>query len=421
MTVSMKVILQVAILQFLFFAGCDRTPRSKGRYYQSRDKVRVTIFQRFEEPKIDLDALVAAQPAEGRIADGLVTVEYPTGLKLLAEKLAKLVLGMSDHVRKEFGVRWTWQARLRLVRIDRPPSRITARRQHSRGVFKMILFVPPSENLEGMHTANRLFPHSFVHEMTELGLAFPGEKGNPVLLDYATEEFNELNHTRWFRDGYASYVGECVAEEFCKRGPAERLHPRPFSALHKLRPLLFEWIDSPYSMSEDYLTKDEDFYRAGMGYFYLVEARHGRPAIRQWIASFERGALLNARELATLFKKTFGHLPQRLLREWKPSMLGVRGISMSRAIARSRSLEFEPGVLVLEMKESGPAASAELRIGDIIQSVSRKRIQNLDTLERALNAAGPGNCQLRINRAGKEIQARVKLRIRPGDAAGIWE
>jgi S1-C subfamily serine protease len=73
------------------------------------------------------------------------------------------------------------------------------------------------------------------------------------------------------------------------------------------------------------------------------------------------------------------------------------------------------------MKESGPAASAELRIGDIIQSVSRKRIQNLDTLERALNAAGPGNCQLRINRAGKEIQARVKLRIRPGDAAGIWE
>jgi len=388
---------------------------------QSTRKVGVTVVQRFVDPPISIDALCEAQPATGRVRLPAVTVDYPSGLEPLAREVAGLVPQMAAFVKREFGIRWCWDAQLRLLRVDRPPARFIGRRARLRtGVFPAHLFVPPDATMEGLYRANRLFPASFVHEMTELSLAFPPKGNNPVLLDYDSEDFREVNYTRWFRDGLACYVGERVAEEFCGRPVTGRLHLRPFSALPSLGELIFEWLESGYSVSDDSQTRFADLYRACMGFFYLLEQQHGRAAIRAIVAELPHAGPLNRNELVRIFEKVTGKSPRRILRGLHLPWLGVRGQTLTRATSVSRAISFTPGVLVLAIADHSPARDAGLLPGDILVSVGGEPTPTDDELERVLFRLPGTEGELLYVRDGERRRASLTLRPRSTRMAAVW-
>ncbi len=76
------------------------------------------------------------------------------------------------------------------------------------------------------------------------------------------------------------------------------------------------------------------------------------------------------------------------------------------------------GVLVSEVFEDGPAASAGVQPYDVIQDVGGKRVQSGRQLIGAISAIAPGNSvDLKVLRGGKEKVISVKVGSRPGREA----
>ena len=414
-------IIPLLALLALAPAGCKQGPSSRARYLQSKRLVGVTVVQRFSDPVVSIEALARVQPVAGSSTGEGVTVQHPRGLDRLAEQIAREVPRMAAFAQEQFGITWTWQARLRLLRVEEAPSRFVERRRRlESGTFTMALFVPPDETLESVYRANRLFPASFIHEMTELSLAFPPEGRNPVLLDYRGEDFQETGYTRWFRDGLASYIGERVAEEVFRRPHYERLHRRPFSALHFLGKLVFDWRDTEYSISDDFRTEDEDFYRAGMGLFYLMESRHGRKAVGRVIGRFSRQKLLNREGLFRAFEEALGESPAKLLRELQLPWLGVQAEAFTRSTALGLAKEFQPGVLVVGVAPDSPAAEAGLKPGDVVVRIQGYATPTVDELERGLFRTTGLSIDVHFIRSGRQGTLTVPRKRRPEKAPQSW-
>jgi hypothetical protein len=379
------------------------------------------VVQRFDDPLVGLDEIAESQPIDGRVTSTSIVVEYPVGLGALAREIVALVPAMATYVETEFGIAWTWKARMRLARVEQVPPRLAERRTRLRdGTFAMTLLIPPEETLESVYQANRGFPASFVHEMTELSLAFPSQGQNPVLLDFETEDSQEVHHTRWFRDGLATYVGERVAEELCGRAAGQRLHPRPFSALQSLGELVFEWKDSDYSYSEDVLTRDEDFYRASLGLFLLLELQHGRGVFRKLAERLLDAGVLDQKGLFEAFEGTIGEKPPQFLRRLRLPRVGVRGVELTRAIAKSRVMPFAPGVLILGVCRGSPADRSGLVAGDVLVAVDGQPVSNVDEVERRLMAARELTIELEILRSGQRLKLEVVRADRPRQEDPQW-
>ena len=417
----LHITIHALALLALPLSGCKEGPSSRARYLQSRRLVGITAVQGFSDPVVSIEALARVQPVAGEVAGDRVVVDYPRGLRDLAVEIAAQAPRMAAFVNEQFGIKWTWQARLLLLRVEKAPSRFVERRTRLKtGVFSMALFVPPEETLDSVCRANRLFPTSFIHEMTELSLAFPPEGRNPVLLDYRDEDLQDTGYTRWFRDGLASYAGERASEEVYGRPTSERLHQRPFSALHFLGELVFEWKDTEFSISDEFLTRDEDFYRACMGLFYLLERRHGRKAIGKILSQFPQQELLNRKGLFRSFQGALGENPAMMLRGLRLPWLGIRGETFTRATALSQANAFQPGVLVLEVDPGSPAAQAGMELGDILIRVQDRPSSTLDELERGLFEAGGPSIDLCLIRSGEQKTLTVPRKRRPRDTPQTW-
>ncbi|MBI5585876.1 MAG: DegQ family serine endoprotease [Deltaproteobacteria bacterium] len=90
--------------------------------------------------------------------------------------------------------------------------------------------------------------------------------------------------------------------------------------------------------------------------------------------------------------------------------LGLSVKEFTLELARRYSLSYEPGILVLQVKEGGPADEAGIQPGDIIKEVDRKPVKDLKTYQTLIDGHKKENpLLLRLKR--KDSNLFVSIRI----------
>ncbi len=93
-----------------------------------------------------------------------------------------------------------------------------------------------------------------------------------------------------------------------------------------------------------------------------------------------------------------------------PRKLGIRYQEISGQLAKYFQLADDQGVLVADVDESGPAAKAGLKAGDVILKFGAAPVKDGDALRRAVAEAEPGSdVTLSIWRDGKPLELKVTL------------
>ncbi len=121
------------------------------------------------------------------------------------------------------------------------------------------------------------------------------------------------------------------------------------------------------------------------------------------------------------------HMVRPVLRELmagrpivRPS-LGIVAVSVTPQVAFANDLRIEHGVLVTEIEADGPAAAADLHVGDIITSFGGEPVASLHAFHLALWRKQPGEIvDVGLERDGVAMTARTALgtdRGRPTSAA----
>ncbi|HET9163673.1 MAG TPA: trypsin-like peptidase domain-containing protein [Solirubrobacterales bacterium] len=121
--------------------------------------------------------------------------------------------------------------------------------------------------------------------------------------------------------------------------------------------------------------------------------------------------------------------------EVKHAYLGISGGSITPALASALKLPEKAGVLVNEVVKGGPAdeagieggdtsatiEGASFRLGgDVITEVNGKKIEGMEEVINAVNAAKPGEkMELTVDREGKPKTITVTLGVRPASAEEV--
>lgn len=93
-----------------------------------------------------------------------------------------------------------------------------------------------------------------------------------------------------------------------------------------------------------------------------------------------------------------------------PRKLGIRYQEISGQLAKYFRLAEDEGVLVADVDESGPAAKAGLKAGDVILKFGLAPVKDGDALRRGVADAEPGSeVVLSIWRDGKPLELKVTL------------
>ena len=94
--------------------------------------------------------------------------------------------------------------------------------------------------------------------------------------------------------------------------------------------------------------------------------------------------------------------------------MGISTIKITRQLARYYGLPTGEGVLIAEVQQNSPAAFADLRKGDIIESLDGKRIT--DPMQISSNIRRKNvkdKVVVRINRYGKQFEREIQLLAQP--------
>ena len=121
--------------------------------------------------------------------------------------------------------------------------------------------------------------------------------------------------------------------------------------------------------------------------------------------------------------------------EVKHAYLGISGGSITPALAKALGLPEKEGVLINEVVKGGPADEAGLKGGDtsatieganfrlggdVITEVNGKKINGMEEVINAVNAAHPGEKMvLTVDRDGKTKKISVTLGVRPASAEEV--
>jgi hypothetical protein len=184
--------------------------------------------------------------------------------------------------------------------------------------------------------------------------------------------------------------------------------------------LVFDWGDSDYSYSVEVLTRDEDFYRASLGLFLLLEQQHGRKVVRELAERLPKAGLLDREGLYEVFEGTIGEKPPQFLGRLRLPWIGVRGVELTRAIAKSRVMPFWPGMLILGIGRDSPADRSGLMAGDVLVTVDGQPVSSVDEVERRLMAARGLTIELGVLRSGQRRKLEVVRSDRPRQQDPQW-
>ncbi len=121
--------------------------------------------------------------------------------------------------------------------------------------------------------------------------------------------------------------------------------------------------------------------------------------------------------------------------EVKHAYLGINGGSITPELAKALKLPEEEGVLVNEVVKGGPADEAGIKGGDtsatiegasfrlggdVITEINGKKIEGMEDVINAVNAASPGDkMELTVDRDGKPQTIDVTLGVRPASAEEV--
>jgi serine protease Do len=89
-----------------------------------------------------------------------------------------------------------------------------------------------------------------------------------------------------------------------------------------------------------------------------------------------------------------------------PSM-GITVQTLTPQIARELGLKKSAGVVVTGVEPGSPAAEANIQVGDVIQSVNRKPVKNVDDFVKIVEKAKDGNLLLLVQRGQRTLFAAV--------------
>ncbi|HEX2408093.1 MAG TPA: trypsin-like peptidase domain-containing protein [Nitrososphaeraceae archaeon] len=94
--------------------------------------------------------------------------------------------------------------------------------------------------------------------------------------------------------------------------------------------------------------------------------------------------------------------------------LGISTINITNRIARYYRLPTNEGALVVKVEEYSPAADAGIRLGDIIEEIDEKRIEEITELSsRIKKKKANENTLLSVNRYGRRFNISVTLENQP--------
>ncbi len=94
--------------------------------------------------------------------------------------------------------------------------------------------------------------------------------------------------------------------------------------------------------------------------------------------------------------------------------LGISTINITNRIARYYRLPTNEGALVVKVEEYSPAADAGIRLGDIIEEIDEKRIEEITEISsRIKKKKANENTLLSVNRYGRRFYISVTLENQP--------
>ncbi|MCJ7833339.1 MAG: DegQ family serine endoprotease [Deltaproteobacteria bacterium] len=90
--------------------------------------------------------------------------------------------------------------------------------------------------------------------------------------------------------------------------------------------------------------------------------------------------------------------------------LGLSVREFTPELARRFRMDYEPGILVIEVQEGGPADEAGIQEGDLIKEVNRKSVKDLKTYQSLISSIKKGgNVLLRIKRGGMNLFVSLRM------------
>lgn len=232
---------------------------------------------------LDRDALAKFEGES--VTRGLVRISHPAGLGKASADAASWLDGALRDTQRELGFDLPTRFHLILVPVEGEMGSLKAR-------YAVVPeeFVAPAPVWPEQRTAEAVLSGPlgqsvliFCHEMFELMLVVPWARPTALPDGRGPLGLRSKNHTRWFRDGFATYAAMVTMENLRRRSgnrwPVGRefgdlLFDRPFSSLSEVGGDLFDWHQ--FSAGRH----DEANYNASFGLFLLIEERFGRSAIR---------------------------------------------------------------------------------------------------------------------------------------------
>jgi hypothetical protein len=319
----------------------------------------------------------------GDVTNGCVRVSYATGIEAQAALLARLADHSLACAQEQTGMTIPSQPHIYLLHLPGEPRRLEYTLSMPRGptIMPWLMFLTNASAA----TMAVNYPHDgdlvsdlreapmsiflITHELYEINLVNPR---NPLAMGDLRMGWGGLRwtyqyHTRWFREGFASYAGYC-AEKDSRRQLAQlradkssassavyfpRPFDQPFSKLAKVKTDLFKWDQDSSA------TLQEDYYPATLGLFLLIEQRHGSEAIRNVVAALPTLPHPDGKAILRLFQQKIGVNLKTMVKDFTFPDFGLR------------LKEAGAGTLkIISVQPASPAAQAGLATNDLIREVN---------------------------------------------------
>ncbi len=208
------------------------------------------------------------------------------------------------------------------------------------------------------------------HEAFEMHLIDPKEL--LVMGDVHMEQwfirFDLKYHTRWFRDGLASYVGYKATQRLRRNLAEAGVQPmprfydapaQPFSKLAKAKGKVFDWDQNSKS----------DYYAAATALFLIIEQRKGPEAISAIMRELPNVKFPNGKALRKLVQQKTGMDIRQVARTFEFPDLGLEARSEGR------------GVEVKSVAVDGWAAQGNIQKGDVLLEINGAPVAGVTEFE----------------------------------------
>lgn len=272
--------------------------------------------------RIELGAEEIAQQSKWRFTSGMTTLSMPAGSRQDAKQIARWLDTAERETSQEFGV--DRFIRLHFIGIDVPNDATSlAFSTNIEEPNTLPIIAPLWDNQKQPINLDPVTVIIAFHELYEMQLIL-NESAPTALPDVSLTigpvKATVCAHTRWFRDGFATYAATIAAEKLSKLSQGEwpkdktrslKAFESPLRNLSQVGTSLFRW--DQFS-ADRYSDKN---YPASHGLFLLLEQRYGRAGIRRWIEAIKRQEIPDRGGILRAAKEAFGTDLRNLVRDYK--------------------------------------------------------------------------------------------------------